>query len=191
MENKGGNFRTLKNRIKNDGIDDSHIQKGSVAGYAHSANLLPLDKILVKDSVYDRRNLKKRLLKNGLIENICKLCGQGPEWNGKRLVLQLDHINGDSKDNRIENLRLACPNCHSQTDNYCGRNVRKEVLVKLGKSNLRPKNRKVDRPDKQKLEHMILTMSWLAIGREFGVSDNAVRKWAKSYGIEWKKREKL
>jgi hypothetical protein len=46
-------------------------------------------------------------------------CGQGPEWNGKTLVLQLDHENGDCTDNRLENLRFLCPNCHSQTETFC------------------------------------------------------------------------
>ena len=70
-----------------------------------------------------RHELKKRLLRAGLLTNACAVCGIN-QWQGRPLVLELDHINGVSDDHRLENLRLLCPNCHSQTDTYCGRNIR-------------------------------------------------------------------
>jgi hypothetical protein len=51
----------------------------------------------------------------------------GPNWNNKGLVLQLDHINGVHNDNRVENLRILCPNCHSQTDTFCAKNIKKST----------------------------------------------------------------
>lgn len=66
--------------------------------------------------------LKRILIKNELIRDICSKCNQKPSWNGESLTLQLDHINGVHNDNRLENLRLLCPNCHSQTSNFAGRN---------------------------------------------------------------------
>lgn len=60
--------------------------------------------------------LKKYLLENR--GEKCAICGLGPEWNGFRLVLQLDHIDGDSDNNKLDNLRLLCPNCHTQTDTF-------------------------------------------------------------------------
>lgn len=58
----------------------------------------------------------------GLLENKCLFCGLEEEWNGQPITLQIDHINGNNKDNRIENLRILCPNCHTQTDTFAGRN---------------------------------------------------------------------
>jgi 5-methylcytosine-specific restriction endonuclease McrA len=83
---------------------------------------LPIEEFLTENSSCSRTNLKRRLLREGLLENVCHICGQLPEWNGKPLVLQLDHINGISNDNRLENLRIICPHCHSQTENFAGKN---------------------------------------------------------------------
>lgn len=67
---------------------------------------------------------KSRLIKANLIEYKCSCCGI-TEWNGKPLTLQLHHINGNNRDNRLENLTFLCPNCHSQTDNFSGKNAEK------------------------------------------------------------------
>ena len=65
--------------------------------------------------------MKARLIKEGYIEYKCAICGI-KDWLGQPLSLQLDHINGINDDHRLENLRLLCPNCHSQTDTYAGKN---------------------------------------------------------------------
>lgn len=78
---------------------------------------LPLEKVLIKDSEYNRTKLKERLIKEGLKEYKCECCGI-TEWNNKPIALQLHHINGIHNDNRLSNLQLLCPNCHSQTDNF-------------------------------------------------------------------------
>lgn len=83
----------------------------------------PLNQILVENSSYGHNaNLKRRLIKSGLLKNICHECQLGDTWNGKKLTLQMDHINGISNDNRITNLRILCPNCHTQTDTYSSKN---------------------------------------------------------------------
>ncbi len=84
---------------------------------------IPLDEVLVENSTYNRFNLKRRLLAAGLLEPVCELCGQGEKWHGRRMSLVLDHINGTSNDNRIENLRMVCANCAATLDTHCGRNL--------------------------------------------------------------------
>lgn len=99
-------------------------------GYNH-IKFIPLSEILVEDSAYTNiTRLKIRLLREGLLEPKCYAVDCGlTEWKGKPISLQLDHINGDNLDHRIENLRLLCPNCHSQTDTFAGKNKRKLIPV--------------------------------------------------------------
>jgi 5-methylcytosine-specific restriction endonuclease McrA len=83
---------------------------------------MPLERLL--SAPRQRGHLKRRLINLGLKEDRCELCGIS-EWLGAPLSLALHHVNGDGKDNRLENLQLLCPNCHSQTDNFAGRNMRR------------------------------------------------------------------
>ena len=83
-----------------------------------------MEEILVENSSYtNRTRLKERLIKEKLLEYKCSICQNNGIWLNKELTLQLDHINGINNDNRIENLRFLCPNCHSQTDTYSGKNL--------------------------------------------------------------------
>jgi transposase-like protein len=83
----------------------------------------PLETYLIADRPHNRGNLKRRLIREGLKASRCEGCGIS-EWQGRPLSLALPHLNGDGHDNRLENLQLLCPNCHSQTENFAGRNVR-------------------------------------------------------------------
>ena len=80
--------------------------------------------VFSENSTVNGLYVKNILLKESIIENKCSKCGID-EWIGEEIVLEIDHINGNNRDNRIENLRLLCPNCHSQTSNWRGRNARR------------------------------------------------------------------
>ena len=81
----------------------------------------PIAVYLVSDRSVNRSHLKGRLLAEALKENQCECCGLR-DWLGKPLAMALHHVNGDGRDNRLENLQLLCPNCHAQTENFSGRN---------------------------------------------------------------------
>ncbi len=189
------NYVALKTRLKKENIDFSHIRLGNGSNKNRPMPWLTngaksLSDILVEGSTYDRRQLKQRLLKEGLLDNKCYECDLPPEWNGKILSLQIDHINGISNDNRIENLRILCPNCHAQTDNYAGKNVaiaNKQTLCidcgqEIQNNSIRcigcsnKSKGKIDWDKISNLIEMVNNYGFSKVGRILGISDNAVRK---------------
>ena len=100
------------------------VKRGAVVTRPRAA---PLDRYLVRGRPVNRTHLKGRLLDAGLIENRCETCGI-TSWRGAPLSMALHHVNGDANDNRLENLRVLCPNCHAQTPNFSGRNRRLQRL---------------------------------------------------------------
>lgn len=114
----GSSTDVLKRRIKELKCSTEHFGK-KVISYNTKYTL---DEILVENSTYANiSRLKIRLVNEGKLEYKCQICGIN-EWLGQKLSLQLDHINGINNDHRIENLRFLCPNCHSQTETYAGKN---------------------------------------------------------------------
>ena len=146
-----------------------------------------------KPSRHHGNRLKKRLIEFYRTPYQCALCGRGPEWNGKKLTLEVDHVNGVNNDHQPENLRFLCPNCHSQTATFAGKHIpkpKKEYICRqcgagitqYSKTGFCPgcvskSRRKVDRPPRAVLAQLVAEHGFVAIGRRFGVSDNAVRKW--------------
>ena len=124
----GGTRAALFSRLELENICCEHIKRGlnSNSGRTFKMRGFKLEDVLVANSSYKTGNLKVKLLKHGLLENKCKICGIGPEWNGKPLTLALDHENGINNDHRLSNIRLLCPNCHSQTPTFAGRNIKKK-----------------------------------------------------------------
>lgn len=114
----------LANRCRAEGLDHSHFvgqasNKGKVFGPKR-----PIEEYLSNLVRINSHALRMRLLKEGVKEYRCECCRR-KTWNGKPINLELDHINGEHGDNRLENLRILCPNCHSQTETYCGKNRRR------------------------------------------------------------------
>ncbi len=126
LNESGSMYASLKRSISDWEIDIGHFRGQGHLKNGVPSNATPLDEILVKRSSYKSSVLKKRLIKAGLIEDKCVKCNTLPEWLGEPITLELDHINGDRFDNRLENLRVLCPNCHSQTRNFRGRKNKSE-----------------------------------------------------------------
>ena len=117
--------RTLLKRLKHEGIDFKHLPSGRQAWqYVED-----ITTVMTVDSAFRSDHLKTRLLANGMLRNECYCCGQLPFWNNKTLILQMDHIDGNNRNQTLQNLRMLCPNCHSQTDTFAGRNKKRTVCV--------------------------------------------------------------
>lgn len=135
--------------------------------------------------------MKRKLLSEGYMELVCVICNN-TEWNGKPIPLQLDHIDGNSSNNNLSNLRLLCPNCHAQTDTYCGKNMKKKMKIcptcnkSFNKSTkfcskscvTRPSGIKKSKLSNEEIYDILLKngSNYSKAAREIGMSDNAIRK---------------
>jgi hypothetical protein len=210
----GGGWLTLKKyaliwEISTDHFDADAARRANLRAVAR-----PLEEVLVRDSSYPRKDVKRRLFAEGMKEPRCEMCGQGEVWHGKAMSMILDHVNGVRDDHRLENLRIVCPNCAATLPTHCGRKNRirrarrrcercSAPFVPTGASQRycsrrcgsrwdrtrlrgrpKPLARKVERPPYERLLAEIEATSYLAVGRKYGVSDNAVRKWVRFYERE-------
>lgn len=231
-----GYYQKLKRIIRENGLSTEHfgtIKLSNNGGGRNIYTAMSDDEFFIKNSNRHGSSIIKRLIKNGYKEYKCENCGIN-EWDGKPLRLQVHHINGEHNDNRIENLQLLCPNCHTQTDTYAKSNTAKkkgfkitnrinEILngvessfkpievEKIKERTLPPKEKKyckvcgkeiigggkkycshscADKASKkfdvdgnQLKEDFQKLKSYCAVGRKYGVSDNAIKKRCKKLNI--------
>jgi hypothetical protein len=127
----GGNYKRVKNIIDENSINITHMTGKGWNTKNKSGNLIlnkkaSLEEILVLGSSYKggTYKLKNKLLSEGIKDNVCEECGI-TEWMGNPISFELHHVNGNGSDNRLENIKFLCPNCHAQTLNYRGKNKKK------------------------------------------------------------------
>lgn len=119
----GAAYIKVKERVEKEGLNTNHMNRLNNCVNRNAQTKIPIEEILIDNSTYKNKSrLKIRLINEGVLEYKCGECGNKGEWLGKPISLQLDHINGINDDNRKENLRFLCPNCHSQTETYSGKN---------------------------------------------------------------------
>jgi len=184
---RGATYKELKKDIEKLHLDISHFDS-----FHFLKNRIGFIKSLTDEEVF----CKNQTVSPSTVRRRAKLCipyrcamncGTTESWNGQKISLQLDHIDGCSYNHEKENLRWLCPNCHSQTANWGAkgrRQPRPAEINPMWRNDPKPQRRKVERPNKEQLEKMLLEKNnWSLLRREFGVSDNAVRKWAKSYKL--------
>lgn len=122
LRETGGNHSHISKIVRYYDLDISHFgsrsNKGRPALNKHTKESFVKEVLCENGKGWKGQGIKKKLIEFKLKEDICEICGIVAEWNGKPLSLQLDHINGDHFDNRLENLQIVCPNCHTQLETF-------------------------------------------------------------------------
>jgi Zn finger protein HypA/HybF involved in hydrogenase expression len=192
----GSSYGTLRSKLSEFEIDIEPLEERRLSKWrtslAKAREGKTVDNAFVQNSKISRKTVRKKILRENLIEYSCAVCSIS-EWRGSTLSLQLDHINGVSNDHRLENLRFLCPNCHSQTETFAGRNKPKssphmkescsscQEPCSVGSNYCQScweqqRPTKIQWPEIDELEERVSSSSYVQVARELGVSDNAVRK---------------
>jgi len=185
-----GCIQSFKKHLARLKPDTSHWVNPHTLKISNLKNIkeIPLKDILVENSSYVYSCLKEKLIKEKLFIYKCSICSINT-WNNKNIVLQLDHINGIHNDNRLENLRLLCPNCHSQTDTFCGE-LKKQDLPKCKycSNSVRDKRaktcqacflsgdfRKLNWPTDEKLIELLNLYTYKEVSQILSINETSIR----------------
>lgn len=183
----GNNTQTIKTYLSKNNIDISHF-----TGVARGLTKRDENNVFVENSTATQATLRRWYLKGQYSEYKCAICGLPPFWNGKELTLTLDHINGRNHDDRLENLRWICPNCDRQLPTFGSKNGQHEVKKPyanteeiVSKVEKNKSQNLTNHPNKEELQEVLLQNkgNFTKVGTLYGVTDNAVRKWCKKYGM--------
>lgn len=122
----GGNYSQLQKRVRLLNLSTDHFtgKRWNMGRTYHTKSRPPLIELLVENSEVQSYKLKQRLYQESVKQPMCEICGWAQQAPDGRIPLELDHINGDRHDNRLENLRILCPNCHSLQPTHRGKNKR-------------------------------------------------------------------
>lgn len=203
LRTAGGNNKTVKKLISQLSLDISHWDPTTyLSGLKQRhGKTISDDEVFIENFIISKSAVKRRFKHKSIYK--CSICNSEPIWQDKPLTLQLDHINGNNNDNRLENLRWLCPNCHTQTTTFAGRSaftkppakycIDCKVEIQRGSARCKPcfyKNGMIERhrkpkiewPSNEELENQFkLLGNWSAIGRTLGVSGAAVRKHVRKF----------
>ena len=179
---------------------DLQISLEHITGLSKGNIKRTFENVFIKNSTASQSVLRRWYEKGQYSEYKCSICGQEPFWNGKDLSLTLDHINGNNTDHRLENLRWVCPNCDRQLDTFCSKNIKhKEILsnycidcgIEIFATSTRCnkcqglQRSSGKKPPLDELKKILYENkgNFTQVGKLFGLSDNAIRKWCQGYNI--------
>lgn len=200
----------LKNKIFELNLSTNHFERDKTKDITRT-----FDNIFCSNSTADQKTLRKWYFDGHYTPYSCKICGQLPVWNGKELVLTLDHINGNNHDDRLENLRWVCPNCDRQLDTFGGKNISKknnkkycfDCGIEIGKKSTyckkcSPKHRKnlyevklkksvlyESGITRDRLKDLVRQKSFVDIGKIYDVSNTTIKEWCKKFNLPFRKKE--
>lgn len=208
-QDAGGPHAQLKNRILELGINISHFKNQRYVTNKGKFRV-PISKYLNNEIKIPSHKLRLRLLQENIFQYRCMNCGLS-EWMGKPIPLELHHKDGNKNNNSLNNIELRCPNCHYFTDTFGVKNSASVKAKRLNGIQNKPKkqktkrcincgeyitssatyclkcrslkNRITKRPSAQQLEQELKLSNFRQVGNKYGVTDNAVRKWCKTYGL--------
>lgn len=205
LNKNSGNYQTLKKYCKLYNIEIPIFSRKDCTKEAIRRNTTPLEELFSNRGIkVQGQVLRYRLVRFKGVKDECVRCGQLPIWLGKELVLEVDHIDGDIFNNNIENLRILCLHCHSQTDNFRGRNSGKKIYnycpcgTKISKGSVRCRECNGSYKKSEYLKNCrypsldILYLEYLKDGSfeklavRYSVNSNSIRKYIKGQGLSLK-----